>query len=168
MKLLKYAELSFNEFYERGLARCLCCVPRPTHVVHLNSLVIFKFQLWNCVQAGCFNFLHLLTCLVGRWISSSFARRIRRLLQPLIWKYWMQTSLPCSTQAWLSFLHGHRFFFGVSQVTGPHCWFCCALGCILGITVFSPYVETIVEHCIDKILLVFKVMGVKLVKGGET
>ena len=61
-----------------------------------------------------------------------------------------------------------QILFGVLQVTGPHCWFCCALGCILGITVFSPYVETIVEHCIDKILLVFKVMGVKLVKGGET
>jgi hypothetical protein len=61
-----------------------------------------------------------------------------------------------------------QILFGVSQVTGPHCWFCCALGCILGVTVFSPYVKTVVEDCIDRILLVFKGMGVKLVKGGET
>ena len=30
-----------------------------------------------------------------------------------------------------------QILFGVSQVTGPHYWFCCALGCILGVTVFS-------------------------------
>jgi hypothetical protein len=61
-----------------------------------------------------------------------------------------------------------QILFEVLQVTGPHCWFRCALGCILGITVFSPYVETVVENCIYRILPVFKGMGVKLVKGGET
>ena len=60
-----------------------------------------------------------------------------------------------------------QIFFGVLQVTCPHCWFRCALGCILGVTDFSPYVKTIVEDCIDRILSVFKGMGVKLVKGGE-
>jgi hypothetical protein len=55
-------------------------------------------------------------------------------------------------------------------VTGLHCWFRCALGCILGVTVFSPYVKNIMEHSLhfDRTLLVFKGMGVKLVKGGET
>jgi hypothetical protein len=35
-----------------------------------------------------------------------------------------------------------QILFGVSQVTGAHCWFRSALGCILGVTVFSPYVKT--------------------------
>ena len=60
-----------------------------------------------------------------------------------------------------------HILFRVSQVTGSHCWFRCSIGCILGLTVFSPYVKTIVEDCIDRILSVFKGMGVKLVKGGE-
>jgi len=61
-----------------------------------------------------------------------------------------------------------QILFEVLQVTGSHCWFCSALGCILGVTVFSPYVKTVVEDCIDRILSVFRGMGVKLVKGGET
>jgi hypothetical protein len=61
-----------------------------------------------------------------------------------------------------------QILFGVSKVTGPHSWFRCAFGCILGVTVFSPYVQTVVEDCVDRILLVFQGMGVKLVKGGET
>jgi hypothetical protein len=61
-----------------------------------------------------------------------------------------------------------QMLFGVSQVTGSHCWFRSALGCILGVTVFSPYVKTVVEYCIDRILSVFKEMGVNLLKGGET
>ena len=48
-----------------------------------------------------------------------------------------------------------QILFGVSQVTGSHCWFRSALGCILGVTVFSPYVKTVVEYCIDRILSVF-------------
>jgi hypothetical protein len=61
-----------------------------------------------------------------------------------------------------------QILFKVSQITGPHCWFRNALGCILGITVFNPYVKTVVEYCVDRILSVFREMGVKLVKGGET
>jgi hypothetical protein len=55
-----------------------------------------------------------------------------------------------------------QILFGVLRVTR------CALGCILGVTVFSPYVKTVVEDCIDRILSVFRGMGVKLVKGGES
>ena len=61
-----------------------------------------------------------------------------------------------------------QILFKVSQITGPHCWFRNALGCILGITVFNPYVKTVVEYCVDRLLSVFREMGVKLVKGGET
>ncbi len=41
-------------------------------------------------------------------------------------------------------------------------------GCILGVTIYSPYVKTIVEDCIDRILSVFRELDVKLVKGGES
>jgi hypothetical protein len=58
-----------------------------------------------------------------------------------------------------------QILFGVSQVTGSHFWFRSALGCILGVTVFSPYVKTVVEYCIDRILSVFRE---NLLKGGET
>ena len=61
-----------------------------------------------------------------------------------------------------------QILFGVSQVTGAHSWFRSALGCILGVTVFCPYVKTVMEYCIDRILSVFKEMGVNLLKGGET
>ncbi len=60
-----------------------------------------------------------------------------------------------------------QILFGVSQVTGAHFWFRSA-GCILGFTVFCPYVKTVMEYCIDRILSVFKEMGVNLLKGGET
>ena len=59
-----------------------------------------------------------------------------------------------------------QILFGVSQVTGAHFWFRSALGCILGVTVFCPYVKTVVEYCIDRILSVFREMGVNLLKGG--
>ncbi len=61
-----------------------------------------------------------------------------------------------------------QILFGVLKVTGSQCWFRCALGCILGVTVFSPYVKIAVEDCIDRILSVFRVLGVKLMKGGES
>jgi hypothetical protein len=61
-----------------------------------------------------------------------------------------------------------QILFGVSQVFGAHCWFRSALGCILGVTVFYPYVKTVVEYCIDRILSVSREMGVNLIKGGET
>ncbi len=53
-------------------------------------------------------------------------------------------------------------------MTGPHCWFRSAVGCILGVTVFSPYVKTFVERCIDQSLTRYKEMGVSVAKGGET
>ena len=61
-----------------------------------------------------------------------------------------------------------QILFGVSKVTGPHCWFRSAVGCILGVTVFSPYVKTFVERCIDRSLTRYKEMGVSVAKGGET
>jgi hypothetical protein len=57
-----------------------------------------------------------------------------------------------------------QILFGVSQVTGAHCWFRSALGCILGVTVFYPYVKTVVEYCIDRILSVSREMGVTSLK----
>ena len=57
-----------------------------------------------------------------------------------------------------------QILFGVSQVTGSHSWFRSALGCILGVTVFYPYVKTVVEYCIDRILSVSREMGVTSLK----
>ena len=55
-----------------------------------------------------------------------------------------------------------QILFGVSKVTGPHCWFRSAVGWVLGITVFSLYVKTFVERCIDRSLTRYKEMGVSV------
>ena len=52
-------------------------------------------------------------------------------------------------------------------MTGPHCWFRSAVGCVLGATVFSLYLKTFVERCIDQTLTRYKEMGVGVTKGGE-
>ena len=61
-----------------------------------------------------------------------------------------------------------QLLFGVVTVTGPHCWFRSAVGCVLGVTHFSPYVKTVAERCIDLSLIRYKEMGVSVVKAGET
>jgi hypothetical protein len=53
-------------------------------------------------------------------------------------------------------------------VTGAHCWVPSTLGSVLFVTVFDSYVETVLKVCIDRILLHYKKMGVKVVKAGES
>ena len=118
---------------------------------HASSV---KSDIFYVAMAGRFNFLtppHS-----PRWTMDKLVTRKKDAKAHPAPDTVLDADLPPLQYTSLALFHTWaQILFGVSQVTGPHCWFCCALGCILGVTVFSPCVKTIVEDCIDRILLGF-------------